>query len=51
LGSALKLAHALGDKKLENRASGELGFALFLEETMATARQKSLVPSWGNDAW
>ena len=38
--AALKLAQALGDKKLENRASGELGFALFLEGDMATARQK-----------
>src|SRR2546429_9022537 len=37
---ALKLAQALGDKKLENRASGELGFALFLEGDMAAARQK-----------
>src|SRR5260370_9927360 len=37
---ALKLAQALGDKKLENRASGELGFALFLEGDMASARQK-----------
>ena len=38
--AALRLAQALGDKKLENRASGELGFALFLEGDMATARQK-----------
>src|SRR5437773_9663478 len=38
--AALKLAQALGDKKLENRASGELGFALFLEGDMAAARQK-----------
>lgn len=38
--AALKLAHELGDKKLENRASGELGFALFLEGDMASARQK-----------
>src|SRR5258708_3079448 len=29
--AALKLAQELGDKKLANRASGELGFALFLE--------------------
>src|SRR5206468_7232936 len=28
------------DKKLENRASGELGFALFLERDMTPARQK-----------
>src|SRR5207302_7926545 len=38
--AALRLAHELGDKKLENRASGELGFALFLEGDLATARQK-----------
>jgi len=38
--AALTLAQALGDKKFENRASGELGFALFLEGDMATARQK-----------
>src|SRR5437879_3593043 len=38
--AALKLGQALGDKKLENRASGELGFALFLEGDMASARQK-----------
>ena len=38
--AALKLAQALGDKKLENRASGELGFALFLEGDMTSARQK-----------
>jgi CHAT domain-containing protein/tetratricopeptide (TPR) repeat protein len=38
--AALKLAHEVGDKKLENRASGELGFALFLEGDIATARQK-----------
>src|SRR6266576_1526652 len=38
--AALTLAQALGDKKLENRASGELGFALFLEGDMAAARQK-----------
>ena len=38
--AALKLAHEIGDKKLENRASGELGFALFLEGDMAGARQK-----------
>jgi len=38
--AALRLAHELGDKKLENRASGELGFALFLEGDMATARQR-----------
>src|SRR5258708_24516282 len=38
--AALKLAQTLGDKKLENRASGELGFALFLEGDMTSARQK-----------
>ena len=38
--AALKVAHELGDKKLENRASGELGFALFLEGDMASARQR-----------
>ncbi|HKV23167.1 MAG TPA: CHAT domain-containing protein [Candidatus Acidoferrum sp.] len=38
--AALKLAQELGDKKLENRASGELGFALFLEGDMTPARQK-----------
>src|SRR6266852_9535064 len=38
--AALKIAQGLGDKKLENRASGELGFALFLEGDMAAARQK-----------
>jgi CHAT domain-containing protein len=38
--AALNLAQVLGDKKLENRASGELGFALFLEGDMAAARQK-----------
>jgi CHAT domain-containing protein len=38
--AALKVAQELGDKKLENRASGELGFALFLEGDMTPARQK-----------
>src|SRR5437016_8532590 len=38
--AALKLAQELGDKKLENLASGELGFALFLEGDLASARQK-----------
>src|SRR5947208_4950953 len=37
---ALKLAQALGNKKLANRASGELGFALFLEGDMTPARQR-----------
>jgi CHAT domain-containing protein len=38
--AALKVAQALGDKKWENRSSGELGFALFLEGDLAAARQK-----------
>lgn len=38
--AALALAHTLGDKKWENRASAELGFALFLEGDMAAARQR-----------
>jgi CHAT domain-containing protein len=38
--AALKIAQTLGDKKWENRASGELGFSLFLEGDMAAARQK-----------
>src|SRR5258708_4117251 len=38
--AALKVAQALGDKKWENRASGEIGFSLFLEGDMTTARQK-----------
>src|SRR6267378_289155 len=38
--AALKLAQTIGDTKSENRASGELGFALFLEGDMASARQK-----------
>src|ERR1700730_3282969 len=38
--AALALAHTLGDKKWENRASAELGFALFLEGDMAAAREK-----------
>src|SRR5713226_510316 len=37
---ALKIAKALGDKKWENRASGEIGFSLFLEGDMTAARQK-----------
>src|SRR5260221_4265755 len=36
----LKLAQTIVYKKLENRASGELGFALFLEGDMGAARQK-----------
>ncbi len=38
--AALKVAKALGDKKWENRASGEIGFSLFLEGDMTAARQK-----------
>jgi len=38
--AALKIAHALGDKKWENRASGEIGFAMFLQGDMAAARQR-----------
>jgi len=38
--AALKVAEALGDKKWENRASGEIGFSLFLEGDMTAARQK-----------
>src|SRR5467141_1774560 len=38
--AALKVAKALGDKKWENRASGEIGFSLFLEGDMTSARQK-----------
>src|SRR5256884_6971871 len=38
--AALTLSQGLGDEELENRASGELGFALFLEGDMAAARQK-----------
>src|SRR5256884_4539431 len=33
--AALTLAHEVGDKKIENRAEGELGFSLFLEGDMA----------------
>src|SRR5258707_12848871 len=38
--AAIKVAQALGDKKWENRASGEIGFSLFLEGDMTAARQK-----------
>ncbi len=38
--AALKVAKVLGDKKWENRASGEIGFSLFLEGDMTAARQK-----------
>ena len=36
---ALALARELGDKKWQNRASGELGFAAFLEGDVAKAQQ------------
>src|SRR5262249_1272301 len=36
---ALSLARELGDKKWQNRASGELGFASFLEGDVAKAQQ------------
>jgi CHAT domain-containing protein len=38
--AALKVAQALGDKKWENRASGEIGFSLFLAGDVTAARQK-----------
>jgi CHAT domain-containing protein len=38
--AALNLAQTLGDKKWENRASGEIGFALFLAGDVTTARQR-----------
>jgi CHAT domain-containing protein len=38
--AALKVAQAVGDKKWENRASGEIGFALFLAGDVTAARQK-----------
>jgi CHAT domain-containing protein len=36
---ALKIARELADKKWENRASGEIGFAAFLEGDVARAQQ------------
>jgi CHAT domain-containing protein/tetratricopeptide (TPR) repeat protein len=36
---ALAIARELGDKKWENRASGEIGFAAFLEGDVAKAQQ------------
>jgi len=38
--AALKIAQELGDKKWQNRASGEIGFSMFLEGEMAPARQR-----------
>jgi CHAT domain-containing protein len=37
--AALAVAKALGDKKWENRASGEIGFAAFLQGDAQTARR------------
>lgn len=37
---ALKIAEKLGDKKWQNRASGEIGFSMFLEGEMTPARQR-----------
>lgn len=38
--AALKIAQELGDKKWQNRASGEIGFSMFLEGEMTPARQR-----------
>jgi CHAT domain-containing protein len=38
--AALEIAQRLGDKKWQNRATGEIGFSLFLEGDMAAARQR-----------
>jgi CHAT domain-containing protein len=38
--AALKIASALGDKKWQNRAGGEIGFSMFLEGEMTAARQR-----------
>jgi CHAT domain-containing protein len=38
--AALKVAQALGDKKWENRATGEIGFSMFLEGDLGTAHGK-----------
>ncbi|MDQ6662850.1 MAG: hypothetical protein M3Z23_00460 [Acidobacteriota bacterium] len=38
--AVLELANVLGNKKWQNRASGEIGFALFLEGDIQTARQR-----------
>src|SRR6266568_65301 len=37
---ALQMAQELGDKKWQNRASAEIGFAMFLQGDMMIARQK-----------
>jgi CHAT domain-containing protein len=38
--AALKAAQALGDKKWENRATGEIGFSMFLEGDLGAAHGK-----------
>jgi len=38
--AALKVAQALGDKKWENRATGEIGFSMFLEGDLGAAHGK-----------
>ena len=38
--AALKVAQAIGDKKWQNRAQGEIGFSLFLEGDMGAAYSK-----------
>ena len=38
--AALKIAQKLGDKKWQNRASGEVGFSMFLEGEMTPARRR-----------
>jgi len=38
--AALKVAQALGDKKWENRALGEIGFSMFLEGDLGAAHGK-----------
>ena len=51
--AALSVAQTLGDKKWENRASGEIGFALFLAGDVTTARQKVMqrpLSNWRNHA-
>jgi CHAT domain-containing protein/tetratricopeptide (TPR) repeat protein len=38
--AAIKVAQELGDRKWQNRASGEIGFSMFLEGEMTRARQR-----------
>ena len=38
--AVLEVAQKLGDKKWQNRASGEIGFSMFLEGEMTPARQR-----------